>query len=207
MKPFSQVSAGGGLSFRGMPPAYQAFLDIVAKGLLVLAVVVGAVCIIDWAIRARHINPFSPIARFFRRFIDPLLKPLETKIVRRGGQPQQAPFYAFMTVIVGGIVVLYLLRFFAGLFVQFRVGLTSPGRFGLLLVGWALNFLVLALIVRVVSSWLPISPFSKWVRWSYVSTEWFMSPLRRIIPPFGQIDLSPLVAYFLLRIVGGILGV
>jgi YggT family protein len=190
-----------------MSPTFQTVLDVASKGLLILAVVAGAICIVDWAIRARHINPFNPVARFFRRWIDPLLKPLETMIVRRGGQPQQAPFYAFMTVIVGGIAILYLLRFFAALYFQLRAGLSSPGQFGFLVIGWALNFLVLALIVRVVSSWLPVSPFSKWIRWSYVSTEWFMAPLRRVIPPFGQIDLSPLVAYFLLRIVGGVLGV
>lgn len=190
-----------------MPPSYQAFFDVVTRILLALAVLAAVVAVIDWAIRARHISPFSAIARFFRRFVDPLLKPMETMIVRRGGQPQQAPFYAFMTVIVGGIALLYLLRFLAGMYVQLRVGMSSPGRFGLVLIGWTLNFLTLALIVRVVSSWLPVSPFSKWIRWSYVSTEWFMGPLRRVIPPFGQIDLSPLVAYFLLRIAGGILGV
>jgi YggT family protein len=190
-----------------MPPAYQTVLDIVTRVLLVLAIVTGVLCVVDWAIRARHINPFSPIARFFRRWIDPLLKPIETMIVRRGGQPQQAPFYAFMTIIVGGIALIWMLRFFGGMYLQARVGVSSPGRFGWLLVKWALNFLTLALIVRVISSWLPISPYSKWIRWSYVSTEWFMAPLRRIIPPFGQIDFSPLVAYILLRIVGGILRV
>jgi YggT family protein len=190
-----------------MSPAFQTVLDLSSRILLALAVVAGIICLVDWAIRARRISPFSPIARFFRRWIDPLLKPMETIIVRRGGQPQQAPFYAFMAVIVGGIALLYLLRFFGALYVQARVGVTSPGRFGWMLVGWALDFLVLALIVRVVSSWLPVSPYSKWIRWSYVSTEWFMGPLRRIIPPWGQIDLSPLVAYVLLRIVGGILRV
>jgi uncharacterized protein YggT (Ycf19 family) len=40
-----------------------------------------------------------------------------------------------------------------------------------------------------------------------VSTEWFMAPLRRIIPPFGQIDFSPIVAYILIRIAAWVLGV
>lgn len=190
-----------------MPESYQTVLDLASRVLLILAVVAGVICLVDWAIRARHINPFNPIARFFRKFIDPLLRPLETVIVRRGGQPQQAPFYAFMAVIVGGIALLYLMRFVVSLILQVQVGLSSPGRFGLMLVGWALNFLILALFVRVISSWLPISPYSRWVRWSYVSTEWFMAPLRRIVPPFGQIDLSPIVAYLLLRVVGSILGV
>ena len=190
-----------------MPPAYQAVLDIASRILLGLAIFAGAICLIDWAIRTRRINPFSAIARFFRRFIDPLLKPIETMIVRRGGLPQQAPFYAFMVVIVGGIALLYLMRFAIAIALRVQVGLSSPSQFGLMLLGWAFDFLILALFVRVISSFLPVSPYSKWVRWSYASTEWFMAPLRRIIPPFGQIDFSPIVAYILIRVVAGILGV
>jgi YggT family protein len=189
-----------------MPESYQSAFDLAAKILLGLAALAGAICLVDWAIRARHISPFHPVARFFRRWVDPLLKPMETMIVRRGGLPQQAPFYAFMVIIVGGIAVLWLMRFVVALIFRVRVGVSSPGQFGLMMIGWALNFLVFALIVRVISSFLPISPFSKWVRWAYVSTEWFMAPLRRIIPPFGQIDFSPLVAYVLLRVAGSFLG-
>lgn len=190
-----------------MPETYATILDVVSKVLLGLAALAAVICLIDWAIRARHINPFSPVARFFRRWIDPLLKPMETMIVRRGGMPQQAPFYAFMVVIVGGIALMYLLRFGMGVWLQMQVGLSSPDRFVWLLVSWALNFLVFALIVRVISTWLPVSPYSKWIRWSYVATDWFMLPLRRIIPPFGQIDLTPLVAYFLIWAVRQILRV
>lgn len=190
-----------------MPESYASILDVVSKILLGLAVIAGAVCLTDWAIRARHINAFNPVARFFRRWIDPLLKPIETALVRRGGMPQQAPFYAFMAVIVGGIALLYLVRTVFGIVLQVQLGLTSPARFGWMLLGWALNFLTFALIVRVISTWLPVSPYSKWIRWSYVSTEWFMAPLRRIIPPFGQLDLTPLAAYFLIWIVRGILRV
>jgi YggT family protein len=188
-----------------MPESYQTILDIASRVLFWLAVVTAAICIVDWAIRARHISPFSAIARFFRRWVDPLFKPVETMIVRRGGLPQQAPFYAFMVVIVGGIAVLYLLRFGMAISRSIAVGVSSPDRFGLMLIGWALNFLIVALFVRVISSFLPVSPYSKWVRWSYVTTEWFMAPLRRIIPPFGQLDFTPIVAYILLRIVSGIL--
>jgi YggT family protein len=55
--------------------------------------------------------------------------------------------------------------------------------------------------VRVISSWFRISPWSRWIRWSYVLTEWLLAPLRRVIPPFGMIDITPIVAYILLRVV------
>lgn len=186
---------------------FQATLDVLNRILVALAVFTGIIATIDWAIRARHISPFSPVARLFRRWVDPLLKPIETTIVRRGGQPQHAPFFAFMAVIVSGIVLITLVRFAGGLVMEARVGVTSPGRFALLVIGWILDFLAFALIVRVISSWLPVSPYSKWIRWSYVSTEWILAPLRRVIPPFGQIDITPIVAYLILRVAGGMLGV
>jgi YggT family protein len=33
-----------------------------------------------------------------------------------------------------------------------------------------------------------------------VLTDWILEPLRRVLPPFGPLDLSPLVAYFILWI-------
>jgi YggT family protein len=56
-------------------------------------------------------------------------------------------------------------------------------------------FLQLALIVRVVSSWLGLGAFSPWVRWAYPATEWILRPLRRVIPPMGMFDISPIVAW------------
>lgn len=190
-----------------MPGTYQTVLDIIGKVFLVLALLVGTVCIIDWLIRTRRINPFSPIARFFRRWIDPMMKPLETMIVKRGGQPANAPFIAFMVIVVAGIIVIQLLRVVFGLAMQVSVGMSSPRMFMLMLISWTLRFLTFALLVRVISSWLPVSPFSKWIRWSYVSTEWLIAPIRRVIPTFGAIDFSPLVAYLILIVAGRILGV
>jgi YggT family protein len=41
------------------------------------------------------------------------------------------------------------------------------------------------------------------VRWSFVLTEWLLAPLRRIIPPLGMIDITPIVAYFVIQLLGG----
>src|SRR4051812_592066 len=186
---------------------YGTFVEIVTKILLVLGILAGIVCALDWAIRTRKISPFSAIARFFRRAIDPMFRPLEGRIVRMGGQPASAPLWMFLGVIVAGILIIQLLHVIGGLLMQVSVGLSSPREFVMMLVGWAFRFLTLALIVRVISSWLPVSPYSKWVRWSYVSTEWLLAPLRRVIPPLGMIDLTPIVAYILLTVVAGILRV
>ena len=73
-----------------------------------------------------------------------------------------------------------------------------------MLVAWTFGILRIALVVRVVSSWFRISPWSAWIRWSYRLTEWMLAPLRRIVPAFGPVDVTPLVAYILLVIVQGV---
>jgi YggT family protein len=70
-----------------------------------------------------------------------------------------------------------------------------------LVVSWAFDFLRIALIVRVVSSWLPISPYSRWIHWSFVVSEPILKPLRQIIPSLGMIDITPIVAYFLIGLI------
>lgn len=189
-----------------MAETYESIRDVVARGLLVIAVLAGGIALIDWAIRTRRINPFNPIARFFRRWIDPVLKPLEAMLLRRGGQPQHAPFFAFMIVVVAGIILIQLLDVLGVLLMDVAVGISGPTQFVRMLLSWTLKFLTFALLVRVISSWLPVSPYSRWVRWSHAATEWILAPLRRVVPAFGQLDITPIAAYFLLMIAGSVLG-
>jgi len=185
---------------------YSAFIDLVARVLLGLGVLAGLVCVVDWAIRTRKIGPFSGVARFFRRTVDPMMRPMEAIIVRRGGQPASAPLWVFLGIVVAGIVILWLLRLVGGLLLQLSTAASEPRLIPILLAEWALEFLYVAILVRVFSSWLPISPYSRWIRWSYVTTEWLLAPLRRIIPPFGAIDVSPLGALLLIWLARGIIG-
>lgn len=185
---------------------YSAFADIVAKLLLALGVLAGTICLIDWAIRTRKISPFSGVARFFRQTIDPLMRPVEERVVRHGGQPASAPLWTFLGIVVAGIIIIQLLGIIGGLLRQVSIGISSPRLFVLMMLSWGIRFITFALIVRVISTWLPVSPYSKWIRWSYLTTEWLLAPLRRVIPPFSGFDVTPIVAYFILTIGGGLLG-
>jgi YggT family protein len=185
---------------------YYAAIGVVRVAIFWLAVVVAVVALVDWLVRTRKINPFGPVPRFFRRWVDPLLAPIERRLVRSGRQPSAAPWWALVVVVVGGIVLITLLNYLGGLFGEVAFGITSPTRFGLLLLSWTLALLRIALIVRVVSTWIQVSPYSKWIRWSYVLTEWMLAPLRRVIPTLGPVDITPIVAYFLLVLAASVLG-
>ena len=186
---------------------YYAVVGVIRVAVFWIAVVVAVVALVDWLVRTRKINPFGPIPRFFRRFVDPMLAPIERRLVRSGGQPSAAPWWMLVVVVVGGILLVTVLNHLGGLFGEIAFGVTSPARFGALLLSWTLALLRIALIVRVVSTWIRISPWSPWVRWAYVLTEWMLAPLRRVIPDFGPVDVTPIIAYFLLVLAGSVLGV
>lgn len=179
---------------------YRTFLAALRPTLFWIAAFFAVVALVDWAVRTRKLNPFGPIARFFRRFIDPLMRPIEQRVVRSGGLPSNAPWWALVFVVVGGLLLVTALEFLGGLIMTAAWGFSSPGRLGVLLVSWTFGLLRIALIVRVVASWFRVSEYSKWIRWSYVLTEWMLAPLRRIIPTMGPFDISPIVAYFLLSL-------
>ncbi len=166
------------------------------------ALVMTAIATVDWLVRTRRINPFSPISRFMRDRIDPLLAPLERRVVRAGGLPASAPWWALGVMVVGGILLLALVDFIGGLLVDVARGVDggANGIIGLVIY-WAFALLRLAIIVRVISSWLPTGPYSPWVRWSFTLTEPILRPLRRIIPPIRTIDITPIVAFFAIGIV------
>jgi YggT family protein len=166
--------------------------------LFVAAVVMGVIALVDWLVRTRRISPFSVVARFFRRSVDPLMVPVERAVMRAGGQPAAAPWWSLVAVVVGGLILLFLLDIVGGLLQQLALGVSDPRILPIIFVSWAFKLVELALIVRVLSSWLPISPYSRWIRWTYPLTNWILVPLRRLIPNLGMIDITPIVAYLLL---------
>ena len=57
-----------------------------------------------------------------------------------------------------------------------------------------------ALFVRVLFSWIQVPYSSKVVRFLWKITEPILGPIRRVLPTLGGLDLSPVIAFFLLRL-------
>ena len=58
----------------------------------------------------------------------------------------------------------------------------------------------LVLIVRVLISWVSPDPFNPVVQFLGRVTDPVLEPLRRVIPPLGPIDISPVIALLLLQV-------
>ena len=188
--------------------AFGTFSEILRVVLLWAALAMAGIAIVDWMVRTRRLSPFGPVGRFFRQYVDPRIEPLERRVVRAGGLPASAPWWALAAVIVGGLVLMALVDFVGRLLADVYRGVNGgPGGIAFLLLSWVFAILQIAIIVRVIASWLPIGPHSKWVRWAFTLSEPILRPLRRLIPTYRTIDFSPIVAYFLLMIVeGAVLG-
>jgi len=183
---------------------FDQILGAVRFVVLVTAGIFAVFCLIDWLVRTRRLNLFGPLARFSRSRIDPVLEPIEQRVVRAGGNPASAPLWALAAVVVGGILLISLLDFLRAEIMGFAFAVQGgPRGIFKLLVAWTFDFLRIAILVRVVSSWLPVSPSSPWIRWSYVVSEPILKPLRQVIPSIGPIDITPIVAYILIGVLQG----
>jgi len=67
------------------------------------------------------------------------------------------------------------------------------------------TLLSLAILARVLLSWVRVSPYHPAIDFLYRITEPILAPLRRAIPPIGMVDISPIIALILLQIVQQIL--
>mgnify|MGYP001563978528 CR=1 FL=1 len=153
------------------------------------------------AVQARTINPFGRAARAIRALTDPLLLPIERRISRSGGNPQSAPWWLVGIGIGGGITLVTAVQWTASQALSLAVAASYGPRYAVrLAVYWAFNLVILALVVRIVGSWVGASRYGRWMRPFIFLTEWLLAPLRRVVPSFGMFDLTPLVAWFLLQL-------
>ncbi len=182
--------------------ALDVVLELLRPGLLWLFVMLAVVAGVDWAVRTRRINPFGRIARVVRTNVDPLLMPIERIVVRSGGLPSNAPLWSLVFVAVGGVLLIATLGFIRE-HLDLVLAALGGGAKGVyrLLVSWIFMILQIAILVRVVQSWVHFRLGAWYSRWAFKISEPVLRPYRNLIPLFGGMDLSPIVAWFVLGFV------
>ncbi|MGH7581515.1 MAG: YggT family protein [Gemmatimonadales bacterium] len=181
-------------------------LDTLTRGIVVVALVYASiVALTHWAVRRRKIGPFGVWPRMVRRVSDPVLVPLERRVIRFGGSPQDAPLWLLGIVIVGGLLLVSLANWLLGMAGSFTA-MTSAGprewlRF---VVSWAFTLVMASIFIRVIASWFGIGPYRRWMRPFVLLTDWIVEPIRRVLPPMGMIDFSPMVAWLVLWVARGL---
>ena len=182
---------------------FQAVLRYSIFGLVALSAVAA---LGSWLVRTRRVSPFGVLGRTLRSVTDPIVRPVERRVVRMGGNPTHAGGWLVVITAVAGILLLSLAGWLVGTFQTARAAASggTRGTFSLL-VDLAYRILFAALIVRVIAAWFGMFRYSRWVRPAYILTDWIVGPIRRVVPPLGAVDLSPLVAMMVLSILRQIL--
>src|SRR6266576_1165328 len=166
---------------------YVVFAAFAASGLVALA---------SWLVRTRRISPFGALGRTLRTASDPLIRPIETRLVRAGGNPVHAGWWLVVAVAAAGVLLITLWNWLVD------TAFTAAAAFAIDVV---YRIVVVALWVRVLASWFGYFRYSRWLRPAYALTDWLVEPIRRVLPPAAGFDWSPLAAWLALWVVKRVL--
>lgn len=159
-----------------------------------------AVLMLRVLLEALRADYYNPVCQALIKVTDPLVKPLSRLIPNVG------------SLSLAGLVVLYVLEIILLLILAALGGWSLEVPVLLLLgvlrlVRMLLVLYLVMIIVSVILSWVgqgfrhPIVPLV------YQLTEPVLAPIRRVLPPLGGFDLSPLVAIIVIQFLIILLGV
>jgi YggT family protein len=166
------------------------------------AIIVGVILLMVLRLVADglDLNPFGWASRNIRRLTDPLVIPVRGGLRGFRMDPKFAPLILILIVILLGFFVLQLVGTIAttltGIIVSVQSGALVTA-LGFILYG-LLSIYILFIFVRIIFSWGGVSYTNRLMRFLVDVTEPLLGPLRRVIPPLGPMDISPIVAFFIL---------
>ena len=175
------------------------FLKTGIEVVIVAVIVLMAVRLIA---DAMDLNPFGWSSRTVRRLSDGFVIPVRGGLRRFGIDVKFAPIVVMLIGILLGWFVYQLVTAVA----QTLVGVLGSAQSGSVfrLVGFIISGLIsiyiLFIVIRIVFSWGMLSYRNRVMRFLVDVTEPLLGPLRRMIPPLGWLDISPLVAILILML-------
>ncbi len=153
----------------------------------------------SWLVRTRRVSPFSAFGRTVRAVTDVIVRPVEKRLVRLGGNPVNAGWWLVVVVAAGGVIFISLLGWGLETFGDVASAAASGPRASLMLVvDLAYNVMFWSVLIRVIGSWLGFFRYNRWMRPFYALTDWLVEPIRKVVPLIGMIDISPMIAIVVL---------
>jgi YggT family protein len=155
-----------------------------------VASVLAGILLLRFWMQAVRVRPPSALSQFMFQLTDWMVKPLRRLLPGIAGYDWASLAGAFLVALLSTAIGLWIVSALSpeGVLVLAVVRLLQ----------WILYGFMGLIIIEVIFSWInPNAPLAPFVQ---ALNEPLMRPLRRVIPPIGGIDLSPLVAFLLLRI-------
>jgi len=166
------------------------------------AIIVGVIVLMVLRLIAdgMDLNPFAWTSRTIRRLTDGLVMPVRRGLRNLTIDPKFAPLVVILIVILLGFFFLQLVGTIATTVAGILIALQSGAIvavIGFILYG-LISLYILLILIRIVFSWGMVSYSNRLMRFLVDVTEPLLGPLRRIIPPLGWMDISPIVAFIIL---------
>ncbi|MFC0708777.1 YggT family protein [Azorhizophilus paspali] len=143
-----------------------------------------------------HADFYNPLSQFVVKATQPLLKPLRRVIPGFGGLDLASLALAILVQLALMIGVLLLMGYGVGgylmpLLVWSVIGVTSL----------FLKVFFFALIVSVILSWVAPGSYNPAAQLVNQICEPLLSPIRRVLPNLGGLDISPIFAFIALNLI------
>ncbi len=129
---------------------------------------------------------YNPLSQFIVKATSPVLNPLRRIIPGIGGKDIASLVLAWLVLAVQTLLTLAIAG--QGLAPLAALLLAIPG-----LLELTINIFLYSILIMVVISWINPAGHNLAISILYSLTEPLMRPARRLIPPMGGIDLSPMV--------------
>ena len=174
-------------------------VDFVAYAVVVAVVVL---MVLRWILFKTQ--PFGRLSQVVREWTDPMIWPVA----------QSLPAPNSLSIAPLFVVLATLLAAFFLKWVSNDVLLALEGVLRALLnvaflqvIGWlfygAISVFLVLILARIIVSWMPFLRNGRLIWTLYALTEPVMAPFRRMIPPLGMFDLSPILLILLLNLAKG----
>ncbi|MFZ6756841.1 YggT family protein [Undibacterium sp. Ji50W] len=145
--------------------------------------------------QVQRVRPPMGLAQAIFQLTDWLVHPIRRVVPGFRGYDWATLIAAFLVSLLAMVLDVWLMAHFSLntilLLAVFRM------------VQWILYGLMALLVLEAIFSWVnPQAPFAPFIR---ALNEPLLSPLRKLIPPLGGLDFSPLVALIILQILNKVL--
>ena len=179
-------------------------LNAIIGVLDVLFGLLGLLLIVRIVLHLFRVSSQNPVMRFLTLVTDPVID-LACKIL---GIPAHRRYdlstfgalaVALIVVWMGRTLIVWVLQLVLYIPGWVRNPLGSIGTVLVFILRLAFELYGMALLARILFEWIRVPYSSRVMRFLWDITEPLLAPIRSVLPSFGGLDFSPLIAFFLLN--------
>ncbi len=189
-------------------------IEMILRVMDVIFGAIGLLLITRVLLYVFHVSNRQPVMRALIAVTDPLINLVKRVL----GIPSYTPYYGSTPGLSDSIlhplvtlIAIWILRtllawiFGLGLLIPVWVAAPLANLENILtyLLRIVFDLYMNALFVRILLQWLQVPYSSGIMRFLWKITEPVLAPIRQVLPPLMGLDLSPIVAFFLLRLLSG----